>query len=332
MRTLSYLGLLAGLLILTLLVVWGGVAEILRLLLASGWSLLWLPVVWFPTSLVTVLGWRPLFIPPRIPPFWHLYTAMWIGRSINVLLPVATIGGEIAKARLIVLWGANAKEAGASVVLDKTIQAVSIIMWGMIGIVLLSQMSVDHAIVWPAIIGSSLLGLGLAGFIVVQHAGMFKGLSSFLSRFVPLIDWDSITHHAHETDHIVRGLYRDRSRIAMAVWWRVFSLALETVEIWLACYLLNFPISIMEAILLRSMISLLNSILFFIPNAYGIQEGGFVLVGALIGMSPELALAVSLATRLRELIIDLPGLLAWQYVEGRHFFTRKRALSPRSPG
>lgn len=323
MRILSYIALLAGLVILTLLLVWGGIAEILQLLAASGWSLLWLPVVWFPSMLVTVVSWRLLFFAPRIPSFGHLLNAMWMGRAINTLLPVATIGGEIAKARLVTLWGANAIAASASVLVDKTVQALSVISWGIIGIILLFQFTTDPSIAYPALLGASLLGLGIIGFILVQHAGMFGGLSSFFSRFIPAGNWTSINDNAREVDHIVRRLYRERGRVAMAVLWRTFSLILETTEVWLACYLFNHPIGIPEALLLRSMVALLNNIMFIIPNAYGIQEGGFVLVGRLIGLSPELSLAVSLATRIRELIIDLPGLLTWQYIEGKRLLIRK---------
>jgi len=118
MRILSYFGLLTGLVILTLLLVWGGISEILQLLVSSGWSLLWMPVVWLPSVPLCVWSWRLLFIPPHTPPFRHLLTAIWIGRAINTLLPVATIGGEIAKVRLISLWGANAIVASASVVVE----------------------------------------------------------------------------------------------------------------------------------------------------------------------------------------------------------------------
>jgi len=327
MHYLSYIGLAGGLLILTLLLVWGGIAGILKLLLSSGWSLLWLPVVWLPSTLPAVLSWRLLFIPPRIPAFWHLYTALWMGRSINTLLPVATIGGEIAKARLITLWGGNAIEASASVVVDKTVQAVSVIPWGFIGVFLLFQYSTDHSIAYAALFGSAVLGLGIIGFVLVQHAGMFGGLSSFLSRFIPAGNMTNINSNAREVDQVVRGIYRERGKIVLSIFWRTASLVLETAEVWLACYLFNYPVSIPEALLIRSKVTLLNKIMFFIPNAYGIQEGGFILAGNLIGLPPELSLAVSLATRVREVIIDLPGLLVWQFIEGKRFINKKRALS-----
>jgi hypothetical protein len=48
-----------------------------------------------------------------------------------------------------------------------------------------------------------------------------------------------------------------------------------------------------------------------------------VLFGALLGLPADLALAVSLAKRVRELALGLPGLAAWQWVEGRRLLARQ---------
>jgi hypothetical protein len=38
-------------------------------------------------------------------------------------------------------------------------------------------------------------------------------------------------------------------------------------------------------------------------------------------------LAVSLAIRIRELIIDVPGLVIWQHAESNHFFKKLKRTS-----
>ncbi|MBT6828731.1 MAG: hypothetical protein HOA58_04345, partial [Rhodospirillaceae bacterium] len=60
------------------------------------------------------------------------------------------------------------------------------------------------------------------------------------------------------------------------------------------------------------------------PGAVGVQEGAFVLLGAVIGIGPEVALALSLIKRVRELVIGVPALIAWQVAEGKHLFTTRR--------
>ncbi len=44
-----------------------------------------------------------------------------------------------------------------------------------------------------------------------------------------------------------------------------------------------------------------RSAAFFVPSGLGVQEGGYVLLGAIFGLGPETALALSLAKRAREL-------------------------------
>ncbi len=77
-----------------------------------------------------------------------------------------------------------------------------------------------------------------------------------------------------------------------------------------------------EALMLKSLTSIITDIAFVIPNGYGIQEGGYLMLGTLIGLSPELSLAVSLATRIRELIVDLPGLLYWHQIEAKYLLKK----------
>jgi len=55
-----------------------------------------------------------------------------------------------------------------------------------------------------------------------------------------------------------------------------------------------------------------------------VRGGEFGLFGVLMGLSAELSLAISLAIRIRELIIDVPGLVFWQHAEGRAIFRRRQ--------
>ena len=54
-----------------------------------------------------------------------------------------------------------------------------------------------------------------------------------------------------------------------------------------------------------------------IPGALGVQEGGFLVVGAVLGIDGTTALALATARRLRDLIVFFPGLISWQRAEAR---------------
>ena len=322
MKRLSLTGMLIGLFILVLLVVSQGLEEILHHLVRSGWILLVLPLVWVPNLVFASEAWRLLFRKKQKPTFNHALLAIWLGRSVNSLLPVATIGGEIVKARLLTLWGGSGIDASASVLVDKTVQVLAVIAWGLAGIALLFYMALNNQLALVALGGFAVLALCVTGFLLVQRAGMFKLLSGLGAKLVKSGDWDEISHNARAVDQTVMDLYRDRRRFFLSVLLKTTGLAVQTGEVWLACYLLGFPIGILEALMLKSLTSTLSDVAFVIPNAYGVQEGAFIVIGALLGMGPDIALAVSLAIRIRELLIDLPGLLFWQFVESKRLLRR----------
>ena len=318
-RIFSYLGLLVGLFILTLLIVTQGFSEIFGLLLKSGFSLLFLPIVWLPSLIIAVISWYYLFPNKIIPPFKELFLALWIGRAINTLLPVATIGGEIAKARLLILWGKPATNVSASVLVDKTVQALALIPWAIIGVALLIYLAVDNKLAMLLMLGTLLLSLGITVFIFFQKAGIFSLVAGMVGKFNTSDNWGEIKLKASDVDKFVNEIYSNKKRFTISIFWRTLGLILQTSEVWLGCYLLGYQISIIEALMLKSLTSIITDIAFIIPNGYGIQEGGYLMLGVLIGLTPEFSLALSLATRIRELIVDLPGLLYWQYIEIKYY-------------
>jgi glycosyltransferase 2 family protein len=69
--------------------------------------------------------------------------------------------------------------------------------------------------------------------------------------------------------------------------------------------------------MVESLLYALRSAAFFVPSGWGVQEGAYVVLGAVVGLSPGTALALSLAKRAREVAIGVPALLIWQAIETR---------------
>jgi len=65
------------------------------------------------------------------------------------------------------------------------------------------------------------------------------------------------------------------------------------------------------------MIQAVRHLAFIVPGALGVQEAGLIIFGHSLGIDAQLALAISMSKRLRELLCGLPSLLSWQWVEGR---------------
>jgi uncharacterized membrane protein YbhN (UPF0104 family) len=62
---------------------------------------------------------------------------------------------------------------------------------------------------------------------------------------------------------------------------------------------------------------------FMIPGALGVQEAALLVVGGLVGLPVETAMIIAVVKRLRDIVIGVPGLLVWQWTEGRWFQRRR---------
>ncbi len=319
MKLAAYVALLAGLAVALALIASQGVTAIATALGALGAGVLLMPAVYLPHVAGAAASWSRLFPPDRRPAYAVALRAMWIGLSSETLLPAATIGSEIVKARLLMRAGVRGGDAAASVVVDKTVQTMVLVAWGFIGVGVLTSTQADSRIALTALIGAGLLAAGLVGFVLAQHAGLFGFLAGLAGKAVRASTWPSVITNAADLDAAIRGVYGRKINILRACLIRFFSRSMLFAELWLAAYLMGQAVSPLEAVMLGSLVSALRGAAFFVPSGWGVQEGGFVLLGGLIGLGPDVMLAISLALRARELMISVPGLAVWQILEGGAF-------------
>ena len=325
---LSTAVLLLGLGTALLLISLHGFGRVFDILLEGGWQLLWIPLAWLPSMPFAALSWQLLFPREQAPSWRRALIAAWTGRGVNTLLPVASLGGELVKARLATHWGVPIPTALASIVADKTNQALALLSWGLIGCLLLSLLTLEHQLAWLALGAFLLLGLGILGFILVQRAGIFQLLGKFADKLGKNWGVAGMWRHGGAVDQALSAMYKERrARFLRAALARLSHLVVQTLELWLACHLLGFPLGLPEAALLRSLSATASDALFIIPAGYGIQEVSLLALGALVGITPQQALALSLCLRLKEFCIDLPGVLYWQQWETRKLRRRPETKS-----
>jgi uncharacterized membrane protein YbhN (UPF0104 family) len=89
-----------------------------------------------------------------------------------------------------------------------------------------------------------------------------------------------------------------------------------TLEVYVALHLMGHPIGLAEALVIESLTQALRGAAFAVPGAIGVQEGGLVILCALFGIPAGDAIALSLVKRAADIIIGIPGLIAWQVAEG----------------
>jgi uncharacterized membrane protein YbhN (UPF0104 family) len=87
----------------------------------------------------------------------------------------------------------------------------------------------------------------------------------------------------------------------------------------LTFYLL--PASFEKALILECVGQGIQTVRCLVPGALGVREGGYIIVGGLLGIQGDAAFALALIRRVRELALGLPGLFAWTL----RLATRRRA-------
>lgn len=328
MRTASSAALVAGLVAVGLLVAWQGIDAVAGLLASAHWTLVLVSGFALPSLLLATASWRLLFPPGRAPRFGTALGAMWVGSAVNNLLPVASVGGEAVRARLLTLWSGQGRDAVASVVVDKTVQAATSPLLGLVGAGVLLCTVPDRRLALATLAGVGALAAGLAVLVLAQHAGPFVFLARWAALLARSPAWDGLVAHAGGVDEAIRALYRRRGLIVAACGLRVAARLVLAADVWVAAWLMGHPISAAQAVLLASLTLALRAAAFVVPGGLGVQEASFVALGTAVGLPADLALALSLAIRIREVVPSIPGLLAWQIAEGGAVRRTGRSLAP----
>jgi len=139
--------------------------------------------------------------------------------------------------------------------------------------------------------------------------------------------WADRTAAGAASVHIELGhIHRRSARL-----WTGFLLHLAcwvagALEVWIALRLAGRPLDFAVVLVIESLLYAIRTVAFAIPNAVGVQEGAYILLGGAFGLTPEMGLALSLLKRARDLAIGLPALGLWQALEGGRLWRR---LAPR---
>jgi putative membrane protein len=247
--------------------------------------------------------------------------AVWLREAVNGLLPVARVGGEVVSARLLMRNGLSPPKAVASLVVDMTVSLVSQFAFSVLGVALLAALGLGASALSYFVLGLMVAVPLVAAVLVVQRVGLFTLLARLFRQLFG-DRFDMLVGGAAPLDRAVRRLYRRRGAILLCFGWQLLGWVAGAGEIWLALRFLGHPVGLVEAVLVEAVIQALSSAAFILPGAIGLQEGAFLLVGAMIGLTRELALALALARRARDIIVFVPALLAWQFAAGRRALGR----------
>jgi len=300
-------------------------------MLVLGWRLA--PISLFhiiPLSFST-LSWRALLLAATRPGVGTILWIRWIRESINALLPVAGVGGDFAGVSLIRRRGVPGAEAAASMVADTTVGVATQLLFVLAGVaLLLARSRGDDAleVVYAVLIGLAVFVALIAAFVLAQHRSLFATLVRLAHRLAPADALAELAGGAAAVDEATVATYRRTGALIRATLLHLVSWVAAAGEVWLVLYFLDRPFSPVDAFVLESLASGVRAAAFMAPGALGAQEGAFVLFGHLLGLPADVALAISLSKRVRELALGVPGLILWQWIEGRRLLGRGKTARP----
>jgi putative membrane protein len=315
---------LAGLGLATFLIIRHGWSEVLSALAVAGPGLVWASLFHFAPMLANARAWQALVPGRGRPRLGFFLWIVWVRESVNGLLPVARIGGEVASARLMIQRGLGTATTVATLVVDTTLGIATQFLVTIAALGLLAARIDDEAIVARVALGVALAIPVVGALLLVQRVGFFELLRRARHFLIGDREWSLIAGGPMRVDRAVRLLYRRRSRVLVCCVFQTAGWMAGTGEIYLFLLFLGHPVDLVDAFILEALAQAVSSAAFVVPGALGVQEGGFLLFGQMLGLSPETALALALARRVRDLVIFLPPLLLWQAIEGRRLLRGRR--------
>ena len=304
-----------------------GAAGIGAAISGAGWGLLLLIPIHLVQTAFSALGWRAL-LPPL--PYPTLFRLRWIREAVNGLLPVAQIGGDVVRARLLNAQGVPLPVAGASVTVDLTVEITSQIIFTLLGLGLLIRHPEDIATVrW--LTGATVAAAGVVFlFLLTQRLGGFHLVERLLVAGSGCSNWKALGD-VNGLHAAIAALYCQPAALALSFLHHLIAWLLGGAEVMVALALVGVPVGLADALVIESLGLAAKSVGFAVPGALGVQEGGFILVCGLVGIDPAAAIELSLLKRIREVLLGIPGLVAWQVSESRSAVRRGRAAARARP-
>jgi putative membrane protein len=282
----------------------------------GGWRLLWLVPYRTLFFVLYAAGWlillRP-YDPAHRAGLGYLFWVTTVRDAVDRLLPVASVGGGVVGIRLLRWRGLAAAPVGASVIVEMVLTMIIVYLFTAMGLLLLVELSATgqeyHRLLLAFLLS---LPVPILTVLLLRYGSAFARLQKFLR---PLVG--EMFEQAAALDQELRASIRRGWRLVAAGILQLAALISGSFEIWFALRLFGHPVDWATALVLESMTQAVRHLAFVVPAGLGVQEAGLVLFGHALGISSELALAVSMAKRLREVLCGLPALLSWQWLEGR---------------
>jgi putative membrane protein len=323
MKRLAYLSGLAGLLGVTFLVIHQGWDDVAGILAQGGWPLLWLLPLHALPLLLDARGWQGLLLNAApgghagLPGLWWVAS---VREAVNRLLPTASVGGELVGIRLARLAPPDTTAVAASIVAEVLVTLFAQYLFTMAGVLMLlaAVPAGGHGL---AILAGLVLSLPLPILfaIFVRRGGIFEKLENAARRMLGAGHKLAAMVNGARLDARIHALTAQPALLLRTLGWQLAGMTMGVCEVWYALDRLGHPVSFWQALAIEALTLAARQVAFFVPAGLGVQEAVVLLLGEMLGISPQVSLSLALVKRARELLFGVPALLSWQWLEWRQW-------------
>ena len=319
MRAPRVLVLLLGAVALAGVVAFAGAGRVDEALVHVGWPGL-VGVVFVRLGAVAVSGSAWYLIGAQLDGAapWKFIWARYLREASAEVLPVSQLGGIAAGVRALSLAGMAPLPVSAALLADLLIEQLAKVPYVLAGagLLLVAGEGAPVRLVAAALLPPLALLL-VAGVMRRRCPGWLERAAGYLVRRWPAFGAQPPQALRALLGRLLHSERRGAAAAAHGAGW-----LLGALQTWLACRLMGLAVSPAQALIVDSLFSGLRPVGFVVPAALGVQEAGYVLVCALVGIPAAPAVALSLLRRLSDLVLGAPALGVWPWIEGRRALAR----------
>ena len=241
----------AGALLFTILLIREGVHDVVRVVATAGWWLAFIPAFHALPLFLDSFEWWILFPKKNRPRLRTTFWARFLGESFSNLIPAAQVGGDIVRARLMVLYGTPMAVSAGTVLVDITISVFTQTFFTLFGLTLLIVVTGRTNLLAPTLIGAPFAVLAVAGFYFVQRMGMFRVFGAILSHCAGDERWRNLAGKSGEPDRTLREIYSRVGAVAASCIVTMVSFVTGSVEVWIGLHAIGVRASFEHALILE---------------------------------------------------------------------------------
>lgn len=231
-------------------------------------------------------------------PFFNLFQARMAGHAISYLTPAAHLGGEAV--RTLMVNCPNRRKCLASVILDKTIEILTVVFFSVIGLTIaFIRISIPSNMKFFLISAVVIVCLLIIFLIYRQKKGLLIWLIDLVGRTrIRFRALEKNREKIEEADLYISEFFTEHRKYFLhSILFYALIVLFWTAEIHLTLVVMGADVNIIESFLIVT----LGTIAFFLPffpASIGTYEAAYVAVFEILGMQAGTGLALTVIRRI----------------------------------